>query len=68
MFDNIVDYFIIVIFILKKLEVTKTELKQIVRKLNTESEQLRSTVPIPVQTSIMGSDFRNKVNNLMDYI
>lgn len=68
MFDNIVDYFIIVIFILKKLGVTKTELKQIVRKLNTESEQLRSTVPIPVQTSIMGSDFRNKVNNLMDYI
>ncbi|MBU8906533.1 Abi family protein [Desertibacillus haloalkaliphilus] len=68
MFDNIVDYFIIVIFLLKKLGVTKTELKQIVRKFYSESEKLRSTVPVPVHTSIMGSDFRNKVNSLTTYI
>jgi len=67
-FDTIVDYFIIVIFLLKKLSVTKTELKQIVRKFYAESEKLRSSVPIPVHTSIMGSDFRNKVNNLTNYI
>ncbi|PGT89038.1 MULTISPECIES: Abi family protein [Bacillaceae] len=67
-FDTIVDYFIVVIFLLKKLGVTKTELKQIVRKFYAESEKLRSTVPIPVHTSIMGSDFRNKVNNLTSYI
>lgn len=67
-FDTIVDYFIIVIFLLKKLGVTKTELKQIVRKFYTESEKLRSSVPIPVHTSIMGSDFRNKVNSLTNYI
>lgn len=67
-FDTIVDYFIIVIFLLKKLGVTKTELKQIVRKFYAESEKLRSSVPIPVHTSIMGSDFRNKVNNLTNYI
>jgi abortive infection bacteriophage resistance protein len=67
-FDTIVDYFIVVIFLLKKLGVTKTELKQIVRKFYAESEKLRSSVPIPVHTSIMGSDFRNKVNNLTNYI
>ncbi|MEC1771964.1 Abi family protein [Schinkia azotoformans] len=67
-FDNIVDYFIIVIFLLKKLGVTKTELKQIVRKFHAESEKLRDAIPIPVHTSIMGSDFRNKVTSLTNYI
>ncbi|KRG14754.1 hypothetical protein ACA30_09895 [Virgibacillus soli] len=67
-FDTIVDYFIILIFLLKQLGVTKIELKQIVRMFYTESEKLRSTIPIPVHTSIMGSDFRNKVNNLINYL
>lgn len=67
-FDNIVDYVIIVIFLLKKLGVTKTELKQIVRKFHAESEKLRDAIPIPVHTSIMGSDFRNKVTSLTNYI
>src|SRR5699024_252568 len=67
-FDHIVDYFIIVIFLLKKFWVTKTELKQLVRKFYTKSEKLRSSVPISVHTSIMGSDFRNKVTSLIHFI
>ncbi|WP_156204134.1 Abi family protein [Candidatus Syntrophocurvum alkaliphilum] len=67
-FENIVDYFIIVIFLLKKLGINKTELKKIVRNIYIESEQLRNTIPISVHTSIMGSDFRNKVNGLNNYI
>lgn len=67
-FDNIVDYFIILIFLLKKLNITKTELKKIIREFFAESEKLRNTIPIPVHISIMGSDFRNKVNSLKSYI
>lgn len=67
-FDNIVDYFVILIFLLKKLGTSKTELKKIVREFFAESEKLRNTVPIPVHTSIMGSDFRNKINGLTSYI
>jgi abortive infection bacteriophage resistance protein len=67
-FNNIIDYFLIVIFLLKKLNTTKTELNQIVRKLHAQSEKLRSTVPIPVHTSIMGSDFKNKINQLTRFI
>lgn len=67
-FDTIVDYFIILIFLLNKLGVTKTELNKIIRKFHEESEQLRSTVPIPVHTAIMGSDFRRKINALKNYI
>lgn len=67
-FETIVDYFIIVIFLLKKLGVAKKDLKRIIRKFNTESEKLRKSVPIPVHTSIMGSDFKNKIEHLMNYI
>lgn len=68
MFDNIVDYFVLLIFLLKKLNGTKTSLKQIIRNLTSESEDLRSMIPIPVHTSIMGSDFRNKVKGLTNYM
>lgn len=67
-FENIVDYFILLVFLLKKLGVTKTELRRIVRILQDESETLRSAVPIPVHTSIMGSDLRRKLNGLSIYI
>jgi len=67
-FDTIVDYFVIIIFLLKKLGITKTELKKIVRNFFYESEKLRNTIPIPVHTSIMSSEFKNKVNNLTKYI
>ncbi|MED4649301.1 Abi family protein [Bacillus inaquosorum] len=67
-FDNIVDYFIIVIFILKKLGITKTELKRLIRNFHEESEQLRKNIPVSVHTSIMGSDLKNKIKQLKNYI
>ncbi|GAA0455682.1 Abi family protein [Alkalibacillus silvisoli] len=67
-FEHIVDYFIIVIFLLKKLGVSKTELKKIVRIFNDESEKLRNSIHAPIHTSIMGSDFRNKTKLLKSFI
>lgn len=67
-FESIADYFIIVIFLLKKLGMSKTELRKIIRNFQNESETLRSKIPIPIHTSIMGSDFRNKMNRLSNYI
>ncbi|MEK4387190.1 Abi family protein [Solibacillus sp. FSL W7-1464] len=67
-FDNIIDYFILVIFLLKKLGVTKTELKKIIKNFHNESEQLRDGIPVPIHTSIMGSDFKKKINKLSNYI
>lgn len=68
LFTNIVDYFIILMFLSKKLGITKTELKKITRNFRDESERLRNQIPIPVHTSIMGSDFRNKINQLLNYL
>ncbi|WP_433775604.1 Abi family protein [Bacillus wiedmannii] len=67
-FDNIIDYFIVLIFLLKKLGISKTELKKIVRSLSEESEKLRSEIPVSVHTAIMGSDIRNKINRLTNFI
>lgn len=67
-FDNIVDYFIIIIFLLKKLGISKTELKKRIRRFSEESERLRKTIPISVHTSIMGSDFKNKISSLLNYL
>ncbi|MNN03998.1 Abi-like protein [compost metagenome] len=67
-FDTIVDYFIIMIFLLKKLGIPKTDLKRIIKNLSNESEHLRSSIPIPVHTSIMGSSFRRKMEQLSRYV
>lgn len=67
-FNSIVDYMVIVMFLLKKLGSSKTELKKLVRKFVNESESLRGKIPVPVYTSIMGSDFRNKTTALERYI
>lgn len=67
-FDNIIDYFIITIFLLKKLGIPKTDLRKIMKKLSMESERLRNSIPIPVHTSIMGSNFRRKIEQMLRYI
>lgn len=67
-FDTIVDYFIILVVLLNKLGVPKNDLRRIVKNLSTESERLRNSIPIPIHTSIMGSNFRRKIENLLQYI
>jgi abortive infection bacteriophage resistance protein len=67
-FSNIVDYFILVVFLLKKLGIVKTELKRIIKSFHSESERLRNAIPVSVHTSIMGSDFRKKMQKLLNFV
>lgn len=67
-FDSIVDYFIILIFLLKKLGIPKKELRRIIKNLITESEKLRKSIPVPIHTSIMGSDFRRKTEKMLQFV
>jgi abortive infection bacteriophage resistance protein len=67
-FDNIIDYFIVLILLLKKLGISKTELRKIIKSFSAESERLRKAIPVPVHTSIMGSDLRNKTEGLLRYV
>ncbi|MGG1696960.1 Abi family protein [Bacillus zhangzhouensis] len=67
-FIHIIDYFVIVIVLLKKLSKTKTELKKIIRSFQGEVENLRPSIPVNAFTSIMGSDYKNKISLLKNYI
>lgn len=67
-FRNIVDYFFLVILLMKKLGVSKTEMKKITRELLNETEKLRDGISVNIHASIMGSDFRAKINKINDYI
>lgn len=67
-FNNIVDYFILMVIILKKFCTPKRELQKLIRDLESHSEQLRSQIPVSVHTSIMGSDFRKKIIKLKSYL
>lgn len=67
-FNNIVDYVIVLIYLLKKLSIPKRELKRVVRHFSNESERLRKSIPISVHTSIMSSELRIKIKSLQAYI
>ncbi|WP_170880295.1 Abi family protein [Paenibacillus odorifer] len=67
-FVNIVDFFVVLIFLLKKLGIPKTELRKLLKNFSSESEGLRKAIPVSVHTSIMGSDLRRKIDRLMSYI
>lgn len=67
-FENIIDYVIITVYLLQKLGAQKRALRRIVRKIINESERLRKLIPVPIHTSIIGSDFRNKTNDLNNFI
>lgn len=67
-FNSIIDYFIMIVFILKKLGVHKKDLRKLLLTLYDSSETLRENIPLPVHTSIVRSDFKKKLNQLREYI
>lgn len=67
-FSEIVDYLILLIFILKKLGYTKTELKSTVLEFKTINEKLRKTIPISMYNKFVSTDFKNKLELLNEFI
>ncbi|WAA12265.1 Abi family protein [Fervidibacillus halotolerans] len=67
-FNTIVDYLILLIFIQKKLYISKTELNKIVNKFETVINHFRTQIPISVYHQIFHTDTRNKINSLKTFI
>jgi abortive infection bacteriophage resistance protein len=67
-FNTIVDYFILVIYMLKCFDVTKTELKKIVKSFELGINSFRQKIPISIYSSIFYSDTRNKLNLLKAFV
>jgi abortive infection bacteriophage resistance protein len=67
-FKTIVDYLILIIYLLKNLETSKTELKKIVTRFESLINQFRREIQINVYNQIFYTDTRNKLNLLKTYV
>lgn len=67
-FNFVIDYFILVIILLKKLYRSKTELKRIINAFKEETEKLRNLIPTPIYHNIIGTDLNLKIEGLRNYI
>lgn len=66
--DSIIDYFILIIYILKNIHLTKTEMKKIVNNFEEISEDLQRKIPFSIYSQIFQTDNRNKIAALKKFI
>ncbi|QQK81335.1 Abi family protein [Salicibibacter cibi] len=67
-FENIIDYLVVTIFLLKNLGVSKAEIRKVIKQFSMESEKLRNAIPVNAHTSIMGSDMKTKLGKLRVFV
>ncbi len=67
-FNSIVDYFILIAYMLKNLRVSKTEIKQFIGSFKQAIEKLRKNVPISLYNKIIPTDTRKKIQQLEVYV
>lgn len=67
-FKTIIDYIIIITYLLKHLECSKAELNTFVNEFEKSINELREKVPISEYNKILHTDTKNKINLLKNYI
>lgn len=67
-FNSIVDYIILIVYLMKKLTCSKTEINKFINDFEYISNDFRSKVPINIYNSILFTDTRNKINLLKNYV
>lgn len=67
-FNTIVDFYILIIYLLLNMNFSKTQLKSSVRSFNQTKEALFELIPQDCYFQIMGSDSKVKINKLLNFI
>ena len=67
-FKTITDYIIIIVVMLKKFGVSKTELNRFIKEFEDEIEEFRIRIPYNVYSQIIHSDTRTKLIALRKYV
>lgn len=67
-FSDITDYLILIVFLLKKLNVKKAEMKKLVVNYRRLINELYSKIPVNYYSQIIHSDVNYKLNQLEKYI
>lgn len=66
-FETITDYLVLIIYQLKLLGISKTELKHIITNFTDITEKLRASIPINVYNQIIHTDNTSKLTILKQY-
>ena len=67
-FETITDYLVLVIYQLKLLHISKTEMKRIISGFEDIAEKLRSNVPISIFNQIIHTDNNSKLTKLKSFV
>lgn len=61
-------YFILTVYVLRKMKVTKTDCKQLITGYNAAKQSLRSEIPASIWNKILGTATRTNMNLLTTFI
>ncbi len=67
-FKTIVDYLILISFVMKLLECNKTEITSFINQFETACENFRKQVPMNIYSKIVYTDTRRKLSALKKYL
>lgn len=67
-FTSITDYLILIIYILKKLDKTKTELSKLLNDYLKSTDELKSKIPQNIYDQIILTNDKNKLKDLKNFI
>lgn len=67
-FTGITDYVCLLVYLMRKMEFTKTECKQLIASYERVLEHFRSELPFNVYSRIMSTSVRNKLRALQQYV
>ncbi|MCB2291567.1 Abi family protein [Clostridium sp. CS001] len=68
MFSSIVDYIILIAYMLKNLEVSKSEINRFISDFDNTLEVLRAQIPINIYNSIIDTQTKNKLILLKQFV
>lgn len=67
-FDTITDYLVLLIYQLKLIGISKTELRKLISGFSEAQERLRSAIPTSAYSQIIHTDNNHKIQALKAYI
>lgn len=67
-FNSIVDYVVLISFVMKLLQCTKTDITNFIKQFDEACEALRKAVPTTIYAKIIYTDTKNKLNALKNFL
>lgn len=67
-FNSIVDYVVLISFVMKLLQCTKTDILGFIRQFEDACETLRKVVPMAIYSKIVFTDTKNKLNIFKNFL